>query len=109
MLHHGGTLFGRVTDDPQSFAKTLLGVIISCIFGRPPFISKMLPIAKLNLYEQIRLAIDAINQSSGEVKAVMCDEIIKLLLDYLIQNHSNHGQLKVVYICYMTLYIGWKT
>ena len=26
MLYHGGTLFGRVTDDPQSFAKALLGV-----------------------------------------------------------------------------------
>ena len=39
-------------------------------------ISKMLPIAKLNsrfLYEQIRLKIDAISQSSGIAKAVICD------------------------------------
>ena len=46
------------------------------MFGGPLFISKMLPIAKSNspfLYEQIRLTIDAINQSSGIVKAVICD------------------------------------
>ena len=46
------------------------------MIGAPTFISKMWPIAKLNspfLYEQIRLTIDAINQSSGIVKAVICD------------------------------------
>ena len=60
MLYHGGTLFGRATDDLQSPAKTILGVVISCLFGGPTFISKMLPIAKLNspfLYEQIRLKL----------------------------------------------------
>ena len=53
---------------PQSLAKTVLGVMISCMFGEPTFILKMLPIAKLNLpflYEQIRLTTDVINQSSG--------------------------------------------
>ena len=75
LLYHGETLFERSTGDPQSLAKTVLGVIISCMFGGPTFISKMLPIAKLNspfLYEQIRLTIDAINQSSI-VKTVICD------------------------------------
>ena len=50
--------------------------MVSCMVGGPTFISKMLPIAKLNspfFYEQIRLTIDAINQSSGIVKAVICD------------------------------------
>ena len=76
LLYHGGTLFRRATDDPQSLAKTLLGVMISCMFGGPTFVLKMLPIAKLNspfLYEQIGLTIDAINQSSALVKAVICD------------------------------------
>ena len=77
LLYHGGTLFGRATGDPQSVARTVLGVMISCMFGGgPTFISKMLPIAKLNspfLYEQIRLTIDAINQPSGIGKAVICD------------------------------------
>ena len=69
-------MFGKATDDPQSLAKTVLGVMISYMIGAPTFISKMWPIAKLNspfLYEQIRLTIDAINQSSGIVKAVICD------------------------------------
>ena len=76
LLYQGGTLFARATDNSQSLAKTVLGVMISCMFDGPKFISKMLPIAKLKspfLYEQIRLTIDAINQSSGIVKAVICD------------------------------------
>ena len=47
-----------------------------CMFGGPTYISKMLPIAKLNLpflYQQIRFTTDTINQSSGMVKAVICD------------------------------------
>ena len=74
MLYHGGILFGRVNHDSQSLAKTVLGVIISGIFVGLTFISKMLPIAKLNssfFYEQIRLTIDAISQSLGIVKAVI--------------------------------------
>ena len=69
-------MFGRVNDDSQSLAKTVLGVMISCIFVGLTFISKMLLIAKLNspfLYEQIRLTIDVISQSLGIVKAVICD------------------------------------
>ena len=76
LLYYGGILFGRVNDDSQSLAKTVLGVMISCIFVGLTFISKMLPIAKLNspfLYEQIRLTIDVISQSLGIVKAVICD------------------------------------
>ena len=48
LLYHGGTVFSRATDDPQFLAKTLLGVMISCKFGRPTLISKILPITKLN-------------------------------------------------------------
>ena len=96
LLYHGGTLFERANDDPQSLAKTVLGVMISCMFVRPTYISKMLPIAKLNspfLYEQIRLTIDDINQSSDIVKAVICDgnRNNQAFLYCLIQNHRNHG------------------
>ena len=96
MLYHEGTLFGRATDDPQSLAKTALGVMISCMFDGPTFISKMLPIAKLNspfLYEQIRMTTDDINQSSDIVKAVICDgnRNNQAFLYCLIQNHRNHG------------------
>ena len=76
LLYHGGTWFGRATGDSQFLAKTVLGVTISCMFGGSIFILKMLPIAKLNsqfLYGQTRLTIYAVSQSSGEVKAVICD------------------------------------
>ena len=33
LLYHGGTFFGGATDDPQSLAKLVLGVMISCMFG----------------------------------------------------------------------------
>ena len=46
LLYHGGTLFGRATDNSQSIAKSVLGVLISCMCGG--LISTMLPIAKLN-------------------------------------------------------------
>ena len=78
LLYHGGTLFivfGRATDDPQSLVQTVLGVMISCVFRGPIFISKMLPVAKFNptfLYEQIRLTNYAISQSLGILKAVIC-------------------------------------
>ena len=96
LLYHEETLFGRATDDPQSLAKTALEVMISCMFDGPTFISKMLPVAKLNspfLYEQIRLTTDDINQSSDIVKAVICDgnRNNKAFLYCLIQNHRNHG------------------
>ena len=76
LLYHGGTLFGRATDDPQSLAKTVIGVMISCMFGGFTFTSKMLPIARLKLsflFEQMWLTIDAINQPSGIVTAVNCN------------------------------------
>ena len=36
----GGTLFGRATDDPQSPAKTVLGVMIVRMLARPTFYFK---------------------------------------------------------------------
>ena len=48
LLYRGGTLFGQAADDPQSLAKTVLAVMVSCMFGGPTFISKMLPTAKVN-------------------------------------------------------------
>ena len=62
MLHHGDLCRG--SDDSQSLAKTVLGVIISFRFGGPTLVSEILHIAKLNspfLCEQTRLTIDAIN------------------------------------------------
>ena len=76
MLYHGGTLFGKAMDDLTSLAKTVLGVMVNCLFGGPSFISKMIPIRKLNsqfLFEQIGITIQSIKESSGQVKAIICD------------------------------------
>ena len=72
MLYHGGILFGRATDDPQSLAKTVLGVMISLL--DPLLFRKCCPLQNSPfLYEQIRLTINAISQLLGIVKAVICD------------------------------------
>ncbi|GFO34951.1 transposable element p transposase [Plakobranchus ocellatus] len=63
-------------DDPQCLAKTALGIMISCMFGRPNFLSKILPISRLKssfLHEQIQLSLAAIAQVGGHVKAIICD------------------------------------
>ena len=76
MLYHGGQVFGRGVDDPSCLAKTVLGIMVSCMFGGPNFLSRILPISKLNsafLLEQVSLSRDAIEQAGGHVKAVICD------------------------------------
>ena len=48
LLYHGGSLFGKSVDDPASLAKTILGIMIVCLYGGPKFLSKMLPVSRLN-------------------------------------------------------------
>ncbi|XP_076437845.1 uncharacterized protein LOC143277020 [Babylonia areolata] len=76
MLYHGGRVFGRSVDNPQCLAKTVLGMMVSCMFGGPKFLSKILPVSKLNsqfLHDQVQLCLEAINCAGGNVKAVICD------------------------------------
>ena len=76
LLYHGGQIFGKSVDDPNSLAKTVLGIMVNCLFGGPTFISKLLPVSKLNstfLFEQMQLSIDCIKEAGGQVKAVVCD------------------------------------
>ena len=48
VLYHGGQVFGKSADDRKCLAKTVLGIMISCMFCGPSFLSKILPISKLN-------------------------------------------------------------
>ena len=76
LLYHGGTLFGRSVDDPSSLARTIVGIMIICLYGGPKFLSKMLPISKLNskfLIDQVDTTTQAISSGGGKVKAVICD------------------------------------
>ena len=45
LLDNGATLFGNAMDDLTSLAKTVLGVMVNCLFGGLSFISKMIPIS----------------------------------------------------------------
>ena len=40
LLYHGETLFDRANDDSQYFAKTVLGFMVSCMFGGHTFCFK---------------------------------------------------------------------
>lgn len=76
LLYHGGALFGRAVNDPTSLAKTILGIMVVCLYGGPMFLSKMLPISRLTskfLSEQIDVTHQAISLSGGDVKAIICD------------------------------------
>lgn len=76
MLFHGGYVFGKSVDDPSALAKTVLGIMVSCLFGGPNFLSKILPISRLTsqfLHEQVGLSLEAIEQAGGRVKAIICD------------------------------------
>lgn len=76
MLYHGGQVFGKSADNPQCLAKTVLGIMISCMFGGPKFLSKIIPMSRLNapfLQEQLELSLDAIAQAGGHVKAIISD------------------------------------
>lgn len=76
LLYHGGKIFGKGADDPKCLAKTVLGIMVSCLYGGPNFQSKVQPIAKLTLYflkEEVDGSIDNIHKAGGTVKAVICD------------------------------------
>ena len=75
-LYHGGTVFGKSSDNPNALAKTVLGIMLSCMFGGPLFISRMIPISKLSsvfLFDQIKISLESIELSEGHVKAIICD------------------------------------
>ena len=76
LLYHGGTVFGKATDDPNALTKTVFGIMLSCLFGGPLFVSKMIPISKLDstfLFNHIKVSLDNIEASGGKVKAIICD------------------------------------
>ena len=76
MLFHGGTVFGKAVDEPTKLAKTVLGIMVVCLYGGPRFLSKMLPVANLNadfVKTEIGETIENIIAANGEVKVLICD------------------------------------
>lgn len=76
LLYHGGSLFGKSLDDPSKLAKTMLGIMIVCLYGGPKFLSRMIPISKLRadlLFDQVDKTTQNIDAASGAVTAIICD------------------------------------
>ena len=77
LSYHGGTLFGRATDHPDKLAKTMLAVMIKCLFGGPEFIYKVYPISNLTakfLYDEGKSIVESIeSEKDNKVIAVIAD------------------------------------
>ena len=48
MLFHGGSVFGKIINNPSKLAKSVLGIMVVCLYGGPKSLVKMLPVANLN-------------------------------------------------------------
>ena len=78
LLYHGGTLFRRSVNHPDQLVKTILAFMLKCLFGGPKFITKMLPVTKLDAGFQHSLCVRIIEnvkeQQHATVLAVIADE-----------------------------------
>ncbi len=76
MTYHGGEVFGQAHNDSSKLARTVLAVMLKCLFGGPTFIVKMLPVCKLDSKYQFTVVssvIDAISAADGRLVAILCD------------------------------------
>jgi hypothetical protein len=76
LCFHGGELFGKAYNNEEQLAKTVLAIMIKCLFGGPTFIVKMLPVYKLNSdfqFDSVSSVIDSISAADGNVVAIICD------------------------------------
>ena len=76
MTLHGGSVFGKAANNPTLLANAVLGLMINCLFGGPTFLSKMIPVSKMNrafLSGQIDIIMEAIVSAGGTAKAMICD------------------------------------
>ena len=69
---HGGTIFGQAQNKPGKLAKTLLAVMIKCLFGGPTFIVKTIPVYKLDSNFQFGMVCSIIESISVAGGRVIC-------------------------------------
>ena len=77
LLYHGGQLFGKAVNDPNSLATSVLAVMVYCLFGGPKFIVKLIPVTKLDSqfqFDIVKNILNAIEKSNGETIAIICDD-----------------------------------
>ena len=77
LLYHGGTLFGLSVNHPDQLAKTVTAFMLKCLFGGPEFITKMLPVTKLDAGFQhsqcVPIMENVKEQQNATVLAVIAD------------------------------------
>ena len=77
LTYHGGTLFGRAVDHPDKLAKTVLSMMIKCLYGGPEFLVKALPVSKLTadfLREQSTPILEAVSShETSQIVAIIAD------------------------------------
>ena len=72
----GGELYGYAEDDKSKMAKTVLAVMVKCMFGGKKFLAKLVPVAALNsdfMFNVVRSVIEMIDECGGTVIAVVND------------------------------------
>ena len=76
LSYHGGKVFGKAQNRPDELAKTVLAVMVKCLFGGPEFIVKIMPVHRLTAefqYDQVKLILNEIHQAGAVVVAIVCD------------------------------------
>ena len=80
-LYQGGTMFGKAVNNLHKLATTVLFHMIQSLFAGPEFLTKVLPIAKLDTefhFEQCQPIIETINQIKNvKVLAILADSKAK--------------------------------
>ena len=70
-------MFGFAENNTELLAKTMLGIMIKCLYGGPKFLVKMIPVAKLDaqyLYDHVTTIINLIGNLNGEIISVISDD-----------------------------------
>ena len=72
----GGMFFGRAQDAPDLPAKTVLGLMVKCLFTGKKFLAKLIPCAHLTSafqYQVVSRLIRHLEESGARLLAVLSD------------------------------------
>ena len=78
--YRGNHLIGQSVDQPHKATRTVLGLLISNMFGGPSFMARLLPIYLITgelLFDQIQQLIQIIHICNGFVYLVISDNFRK--------------------------------
>ena len=76
LSYHGGKVFGWAQNNPNKLARTVLGIMIKCLFGGPEFLVEVITVCDLNAefqYEQVSTIMKHLTESGANVVAIISD------------------------------------